>query len=1856
MKKLFTLMKIVPILMLMAITGLRAQDPIVIGTGTETNESIPFNSYYLNNRNQMIYTASEITTAGGSAGRIVKIGFNLTAKYSGIDQDGAASLMNLTIKLHQTPLTALTGWVPGATQYYSNPTFIFPNTGWYDFDLTTPFDWDGTSNILVEVCVAMTADYSTSANRNKVTISTTPDNKVYTQSDDGAPGRGCALTGGGASTSRPNIRFTIQSGVASLTPADGQVLQLGNLYNNATTFPQIFPGISLNTVPSSPVRKVRYKIAGPGEPGDFGYKEIYSGYAPGTTDTMWTLTTAMNNSTQRYSAATGLAATANGGIDLVTNRTQITPGTYTASAATYVGTDATPQMTKQNKFSIALDRDIAISEVFHPIKDDKYSIILGATASVMKVKNIGAGQVTAFNVVAKYYKFDIQDVPVLVKSDTIYWRSGETGQTLNHNQSATVTFPNFQFPMSGKYKVEYSVKYVDLATPANYDMDLSSNIYPRAGAPDHIFYVANSVELEVQEIVLPKKTDKLYWGIPFKPVVHYANTGMSDTINVKAYFKITKIDQFGFPSSTPVYVDSTIVKEIGSDDYGIGTFRPFTPRLEGAYIVETSIRPNDPTPHNNVMKDTFFIEPQLSGVYTVGYKFASDLKRNYLTFKDLENDIMLRGISSDVTFQLTDDLYQIGDPTATDINALASPAIDFSSMIVGSYYNNAIRKIRFEPHIDKAATSNSIVIEIKSGIGFYIAQNNRPTNPNAAVYKVGSEDKKYFSNPYGKFEFDGGPNKSIRFKMNTASNLRIPVYFGSGVSNSTIQNCIFTDNSATPSVSAELPVVNFLESSFAFEPDVKANNNPNVTYSSAIVLRSVMPEDKLAFTNSLGLDTLSNDNNIIANNDVSGFTYGIVSLGTGVLYDYMRAYLKNYYNTSNQYFNNIIHDVKRAGIVLGFERNSSVRNNVIYNINGLSTIANSAGIILGGEGRLSTRGYNNVGVTVLNNEINNIHGINATYGIKAEQFFNDYFEFGEYPVGNENLRILSNMIWGLKSNNAATSKFGISVISSRSTNTGISDYTRLITPYDDFYKMNNTAIVNNTVVIENEVPSFANTGVIAGVTVLNARNTFIKNNAVAVKDTEVSPDSPIATCMLLQGVLPKEPDYISNRNAYQAGPDISIYRLIEMNSKNRIIEEGDRYDYHTIFQWQAWTKQDTNSVVYNFTDDMVFSNEKGYTTYRINLIPNTPLGSLLNDNGDYLPEYLTHDIDGNIKGRAGIRFDIGACEFDGRYFGEEIAVLNITEPNRYRTGRGLFSDAEYIMQAPPYNSKAMVKNYGLNSRTNLPIRLVVSIENENGIFVPIDTVLQHTTLVPGEYSTVSYSLPSSSRIQFPRTYQQLIRDGKNYNVPAHFMGMKEQVTPRYKLTATSLTDDMRSTNNIFEKYVRYYVPQSKISTLISGENMAAELNGVTDQDIIAGRLNSDSLKQNLTGLGYFETVDSDANYDVFDRTGWERRNVDYSLYRNMYWADGNEKVLHRYQVSNISKFLDADNSGLKRNLVIGSQEMVRMLLDYQALEYDPEFVNNYLRTEIGYPRTPNVQGNTWLPYTDTVLGAAVAGRTKEKIMATTNALDAAPYPGVLRTRQVTNGSVMPAYMYRSNIATASDSTAGIAYSGSQYNLIYLAIDWRHWKSSTKVLKGIYDFISRNGGLIVPVELSEFEALKLNNRVELSWATTYELNSDRFEVERAVKSYAGNAEFTKIAEVPASNVVVSTKEYGPVIDYNVNSGTTYLYRLKMIDRDGSYTYSPEVKVSYDYSQLEFTKVTPNPIANNAVVSYSVPSESNIEILLCDVNGATVKTLFAGFSSAGAMSLSFDASELASGSYTLIIKDGNAVATQQIRIQK
>lgn len=152
-------------------TGFSQTGTIGIGSGTSTNGLIPINSCYNYNYTQQIVKASEYATGGGISGEITKIRYYYSS--------GGTTFGNWnewTVYLGHTTKTEFSAnddWEPVAnlTQVYSGA--ITPVGGnWFEITLSTPFNYDGTSNLIVAVdenlsgfsCTANFGSYSSTSN------------------------------------------------------------------------------------------------------------------------------------------------------------------------------------------------------------------------------------------------------------------------------------------------------------------------------------------------------------------------------------------------------------------------------------------------------------------------------------------------------------------------------------------------------------------------------------------------------------------------------------------------------------------------------------------------------------------------------------------------------------------------------------------------------------------------------------------------------------------------------------------------------------------------------------------------------------------------------------------------------------------------------------------------------------------------------------------------------------------------------------------------------------------------------------------------------------------------------------------------------------------------------------------------------------------------------------------------------------------------------------------------------------------------------------------------------------------------------------------------------------------------------------------------------------------------------------------------------------------------------------------------------------------------------------------------------------------------------------------------------------
>ena len=122
---------------------------ITIGTGSSKNASTSYPAVYgdryKNARQQFLFTAAELATAGLVAGKIDRLDFN-------VDKIIGTNLYNnYTIYLGCTNVTALTKWETGLVQVYDPKTHTV-TTGWNAHLFDNAFIWDGISNIIVEIC------------------------------------------------------------------------------------------------------------------------------------------------------------------------------------------------------------------------------------------------------------------------------------------------------------------------------------------------------------------------------------------------------------------------------------------------------------------------------------------------------------------------------------------------------------------------------------------------------------------------------------------------------------------------------------------------------------------------------------------------------------------------------------------------------------------------------------------------------------------------------------------------------------------------------------------------------------------------------------------------------------------------------------------------------------------------------------------------------------------------------------------------------------------------------------------------------------------------------------------------------------------------------------------------------------------------------------------------------------------------------------------------------------------------------------------------------------------------------------------------------------------------------------------------------------------------------------------------------------------------------------------------------------------------------------------------------------------------------------------------------------------------
>jgi len=195
---------------------------------------------------------------------------------------------------------------------------------------------------------------------------------------------------------------------------------------------------------------------------------------------------------------------------------------------------------------------------------------------------------------------------------------------------------------------------------------------------------------------------------------------------------------------------------------------------------------------------------------------------------------------------------------------------------------------------------------------------------------------------------------------------------------------------------------------------------------------------------------------------------------------------------------------------------------------------------------------------------------------------------------------------------------------------------------------------------------------------------------------------------------------------------------------------------------------------------------------------------------------------------------------------------------------------------------------------------------------------------------------------------------------------------------------------------------------------------------------------------------------------------------------------------------------------------------------------------------------------------------------------------------------------------------------------------------------LYEF-QVNGTIVqpLPVTLTSFGATLQGTGVAVNWATASEQRNAGFEVQRS----ADGVNFTALATVAGMGTTQSAHTYRYFDAAPLR--TTAYYRLKQLDTDGPFSYSPVVAVQVAATTTAPLSIYPNPTTDRATATWEMPIERAGRWYLTNGLGQVVHTEALGAETTS--NLSVDLQPYPAGSYVLSVEVGSQVVYRG-RVQK
>lgn len=184
------------------------------------------------------------------------------------------------------------------------------------------------------------------------------------------------------------------------------------------------------------------------------------------------------------------------------------------------------------------------------------------------------------------------------------------------------------------------------------------------------------------------------------------------------------------------------------------------------------------------------------------------------------------------------------------------------------------------------------------------------------------------------------------------------------------------------------------------------------------------------------------------------------------------------------------------------------------------------------------------------------------------------------------------------------------------------------------------------------------------------------------------------------------------------------------------------------------------------------------------------------------------------------------------------------------------------------------------------------------------------------------------------------------------------------------------------------------------------------------------------------------------------------------------------------------------------------------------------------------------------------------------------------------------------------------------------------------------------GSALPVELINFKTLEKEDHIALNWTTASEIDFSHYEIERSLDA----KQFNTVHKILARQQLDQQNYYFE--DHTVKEGISYYYRLKMVDQDGSFSYS-SIRTAKLNAQKWKAQVLPNPSTGDQSLKIYSDGQQEWKLDIYRLDGTHIASRYLELNK-GLNWIPFQIHNRTPSTYILFIRNSSGEIKQQLML--